>query len=279
LQKKIFLLLASSKDIEPQEPITIQDWNAALMASQALKDGIFKETNRVSSFSERASSNSLRPVDVEIARLRKQANPKAPPRPVTPSSDAVPNPSSVPSTLYWDIANARSLFQPRPEESVQGCLQRRIDLINEDENDWSRLQKMVEGADFAKADLSDKQLQRLFHKCFFLRRAYEIALLQMGKGKTWKGVCEETIEELNKIGIKTYTCFGSIQEMNRDFRRLELFPNPRRSSKAVKDVELFALFPEAHNMLLSWAKKNLETLNSETARQYLLEMVIPVCLE
>jgi hypothetical protein len=30
-QKKLFLLLASSKDIEPQEPITNQEWNAALI--------------------------------------------------------------------------------------------------------------------------------------------------------------------------------------------------------------------------------------------------------
>ena len=133
----------------------------------------------------------------------------------------------------------------------------------------------MEGGEFARADLSDKQLQRLLHKCFFLRRAYEISLFQMGKGKTWRGVCEETIEDINKTGIKTYTCYRSIQEMNRDFRRLELFPNPRRSSTSVQDVELFAVFPEAHNMLLSWAKKNLETLNSETARQYLLETVIP----
>jgi hypothetical protein len=42
-------------------------------------------------------------------------------------------------------------------------------------------------------------------------------------------------------------------------------------------VALFAVFPEAHNMLLSWGKKNLETLNSETARKYLLEVVIPFC--
>ncbi len=32
-------------------------------------------------------------------------------------------------------------------------------------------------------------------------------------------------------------------------------------------------------MLLSWGKKNLETLNSETARKYLLEVVIPFCKE
>jgi hypothetical protein len=38
-QKKLFLLLASSKDIEPKEPTTNQEWNAALTASQAIADG------------------------------------------------------------------------------------------------------------------------------------------------------------------------------------------------------------------------------------------------
>jgi hypothetical protein len=42
-------------------------------------------------------------------------------------------------------------------------------------------------------------------------------------------------------------------------------------------VQLFAIFSEANNMLMSWAKKNLQTLNLETARQYLLETVIPFC--
>jgi hypothetical protein len=44
-------------------------------------------------------------------------------------------------------------------------------------------------------------------------------------------------------------------------------------------VKLFAIFPEAQNMLVRWGKTNLQTLNSETARQYLLEIIIPFCQE
>ncbi len=90
-KKTFFLLLASSKEVEPQEPTTMEDWEAALMASQAVVDEIFEETIHISSFSERASSNSLGPVDIEIARLRKKAT-TAPPRPVTPTT--APRPSS-----------------------------------------------------------------------------------------------------------------------------------------------------------------------------------------
>jgi hypothetical protein len=247
-------------------------------------DEIVEETIHISSFSERALSQSLGPVDVEIARLRKKATP-VPPRPVTPtvdhrpSSDAPPIPSSVPSTSFWDSAKARSLFQPRPEESVPVCLQRRIDLLNGVYNNWSRLQEVLDDGEATESELSSHQRQRLLHKCLFLGHAYELALFRMNKGSNWANICEEATQDLNKIGIRTYTSSRVVQDMNRDFRKLELFQNPRRASKGIQDVALFAVFPEAHNMLLSWGKKNLETLNSETARKYLLEVVIPFCHE
>jgi hypothetical protein len=209
-EKKMFLLLASSKEVEPQEPTTMEDWEAALMASQAVVDEIFEETIPISSFSERALSNSLGPVDIEIARLRKKATP-APPRPVTPTTapppslDAPPIPSSVPSTSYWDSAKARSLFQPRPEESVPVCLQRRIDLLNGVYNDWETLKDVLDDGEAVESELSSNQRQRLFHKCLFLRHAYEVALFRMNKGSSWANVCEEAIQDLHKIGIKTYT--------------------------------------------------------------------------
>ncbi len=209
------------------------------MASQAIEDGIFEETIRVSSFSERASSNSLGPVDVEIARLRKQAKPKAPPRPVTPtaaslpSSDANPIPSSVPSTSYWDSSKARSLFQPRPEESVPVCLQRRIDLLDGVYNDWETLKDVLDDGEAVESELSSNQRQRLFHKCLFLRHAYEVALFRMNtESSTWSNVCEEAIQDLHKIGIKTYSSSRVVQDMNREFRKLELFQNPRQPGRA-----------------------------------------------
>jgi hypothetical protein len=102
----------------------------------------------------------------------------------------------------------------------------------------------------------------------------------MNKGETWAKVCEEAmIQNPNRIGIKTYISGRVVQEMNREFQKLELFQNPWCISKGIQDVALFDMFPEAHNMLLSWGKKNLETLNSETARKYLLEVIIPFCEE
>jgi hypothetical protein len=34
----------------------------------------------------------------------------------------------------------------------------------------------------------------------------------MDKGRTWGDICKQTIEDVNKMGIKTYACISSIQE-------------------------------------------------------------------
>jgi hypothetical protein len=111
-----------------------------LTASQAIVDSISSATIHVSSFSEHAVSWSLGPVDIEIVTLCKQTKPMAP-RPITPT--VAPPPSSldasIPSTSYWDSANAIKLFQPRPEEPVSVCLQHWIDLLNKVKKWWNEL--------------------------------------------------------------------------------------------------------------------------------------------
>lgn len=60
---------------------------------------------------------------------------------------------------------------------------------------------------------------------------------------------------------------------------MEGFANPIR--KRDYHIELFSLFPEAKNMFIRWckAKENMETLSLESARRFLLEEVIPYCID
>ena len=41
---------------------------------------------------------------------------------------------------------------------------------------------------------------------------------------------------------------------------------------------LFAHFPEARAMLVEWSKENIQLLNCESARAYVLNEIVPVCL-
>ncbi len=83
------------------------------------------------------------------------------------------------------------------------------------------------------------------------------------------------IDEIAKLEITTYSGVQTIRGLSQDFRKLDLLPNPRVSVKGFLGSNLFAIFPEARTLLLRWAKTNLETLNAETAQEYLLEEVIP----
>jgi hypothetical protein len=51
----------------------------------------------------------------------------------------------------------------------------------------------------------------------------------------------------------------------------------KNNMKSLTHVKLFAIFPEAHNMLVRWGKANLQTLNSETACQCLPEQFRIAC--
>jgi hypothetical protein len=113
-QKITFLFLASSKDTEPHEPKTKEDWKPALKVSQDIVDDTRRKSIRVSSFCERASSQSLGPVDVEITKLRQRTSHPSHPIPVSPP----PTLSSPPSTSYWDT-NHRTTTSKNENENVR----------------------------------------------------------------------------------------------------------------------------------------------------------------
>jgi hypothetical protein len=183
-------------------------------------------------------------------------NSTAPPPPIPPG--------------YWDSPQARDLFQPRPEEGVETCLWRRIELFNSVLNDWSRLNEVLEGDEDTVSRLTDHQKQRLTYKCMYLRLAYEKALLEMGRGVSWKKCTELALVEISRLGFSTFSRPRLLADMNQDFRSMELFSVAHGVSKGFQGSELFQIFPEARRMLLAWASNNLEKLNSETAREYLL---------
>jgi hypothetical protein len=72
--------------------------------------------------------------------------------------------------------------------------------------------------------------------------------------------------------------------MNSKLQKLELFQNPWRISKGIQDVAFFAVFPEAHNMLLSLGEKYFEMLDihhtfclDENILLYVIEQGYDLC--
>eukprot|EP00978_Attheya_sp_CCMP212_P032127 scaffold123909_cov56-Attheya_sp.AAC.1 len=200
--------------------------------------------------------------------------------PPSTTTEVIIHPKAVPEPpSYFDSPSARALFQPKPEETVIRCLQHRIDILSKVIDDWPNgMPELVDGQHDAFNEMNDTSKSRIYHKALYLRNAYIVALEIMGNGKSWRKACEQAIDSLAAVGIETYQRPGTICEFNQQFRQYKLF-EIKSSTKSVTHVQLLAVFPEAHNMLMSWAKNNLQTLNSETAREYLLEKVIPKCCE
>jgi hypothetical protein len=150
----------------------------------------------------------------------------------------------------WDSYQARKLFQPRPEESVEACLQRRVEVLNSVFNDWSNLDQVVEGYEETVSRLTESQKQKLVHKCVHLRTAYEKALLEMGSGLvTWTQCTESTLKETKQFGLTTFSRPRSVADMNQDFRNMEFFSVAHSINKGFQGSEPFQIFPEAKRML------------------------------
>ncbi len=143
-----FILLSSFKDTQPEEPTERKAWSQALELLEAIVESV-SQTVHIKTFREGSASETLTQTDLCIAQLRQQisfpqnnhSSPTSTGSPKSsnnqPSSDGSPDSSGTktrdssttllpPSASYCDSSEARSLFQPLPEETVTDCLQRRV---------------------------------------------------------------------------------------------------------------------------------------------------------
>ena len=159
----------------------------------------------VSTFKDRAERGELNEIDVAIAKIRndlvKTSGGLVPTNSTITATTISPSLGEVPTiSSYWENIATRELFKPAPDESAVDCLDRRIELFYQVENDCRLKADILEGGEEALEELNDIQKGKLGHDCRFLRKAYEIALVNLGKGDdqyTWLRCCEEAIKEIN----------------------------------------------------------------------------------
>jgi hypothetical protein len=91
--------------------------------------------------------------------------------------------------------------------------------------------------------------------------AYKKALFGMGSGLVSWTKCEESaVKETKRFGLTTFSRPCTVADMNQDFCSMEFFSVAHGNLKGFQGFELFQIFPEARQMLLVWAKENLERL-------------------
>jgi hypothetical protein len=226
--------------------------HVAKITNSSLRTGI------IPSFETRSiECISSHPIDKTIADHHRQ---NAPP-PITNitlstrtedniTSEAIPPRALTMPPGYFESHSARALFQPKPEETVLQCLQRRIDLLSTVIVDWPNgMPGILDGAHEAFDEMGDSSKCRVFNTALYLRNSYTAAVQVMGNGKSWEYAVEQAIDSLSAIGVETYHRSETIKEFHRQFRKYELF-EIKSSTKSVTYVKSFAIFPEANNMLL-----------------------------
>jgi len=123
---------------------------------------------------------------------------------------------------YFESHSARALFQPKPEETVLQCLQRRIDLLSTVIVDWPNgMPGILDGAHEAFDEMGDSSKCRVFNTALYLRNSYTAAVQVMGNGKSWEYAVEQAIDSLSAIGVETYHRSETIKEFHRQFRKYE----------------------------------------------------------
>ena len=180
--KRLFQLADDTIHLVDEE----YDWTP-IVSMNAL---IIEQPDRfIDSFSDRVKDRRLSRIDIKIASLTT----------VPSSSSAVPRPT------YWDSSVARKLFRPQPEQSVTECLEERIQSLQQAVNFIDKIDTVVELEEdqTVKEDFNDFQKQRLLHKCRYLQRAYEIAVVRVGTGDSWYSCCHDTVEIMALEGLAT----------------------------------------------------------------------------
>jgi hypothetical protein len=287
-----FILMASNSQKAPIELNEKEFWLSALNESRAVVKALPSSFPSFLSRSRLRGGRGLRDIDRRISIARQGIQVAATGQSQSQSKQTLLPDSATASTTtatsvgllcksstYWESPSAIRLFQPHPGESVFECLLRRIAAFQKIIDSWDDydISSVIDGGEVE--ELSRKEVHRLSVKCIYLSHSYQLALKFLGQGTmNFQACCEKAIEDLRSMGFRYFQRNRTVYNLNVEFRQLEIF-GIRHSTKTVTHIHLFAVFPEARDMLVKWAKTNLEMLNSETARQHILEEIIPAMMK
>jgi len=142
---------------------------------------------------------------------------------------------------YFDSTEAKSVFCPKEDETVQECIKRRIEFLSSiitDPDGYSRLLAVSDDEDAVQTrEPSLSQRHRMLHKAMILRLSYMYSLDMMDKGHSFKECCQKAIDELkHATSFELITDPNVVQRLNREFRENERFQPPFQRSRKTDKV-------------------------------------------
>jgi hypothetical protein len=157
---------------------------------------------------------------------------------------------------FWESTNARQLFAPFDDEHAILAVHRMV-------------KSCEEHAANATENYGDYAIKYLI-----LRKAYLFAL-ELMNGCSWRKCCTKALQVFSDSGFKTIKNCQTIMKWNRHFRVYKSLMPIR--SKQTKEFEpkLFSVYPEAKMAVNLYFSKNLETVNVDEFRSFLLDVALP----
>jgi hypothetical protein len=102
---------------------------------------------------------------------------------------------------YWKSTEAKKSFCPKPDETVEDALDRKIEALDNVMNEPGGYKLILPGDGDPDDHYKDHEKMTLIQKAMYLRAVYRVALEGMDTGWTWAECCEEAAFSLASIGF------------------------------------------------------------------------------
>jgi hypothetical protein len=155
---------------------------------------------------------------------------------------------------YWNSGDAKNLFRPSDNEHTIMTVHRLVKLCEQ---------------------RAAQQINTSFcNKYLLLRKSYVVALEKMNLS-SFRDCCSEAIRSFSEAGIATVSSPRTVMIWHRHFRVYHSLQKDATTATKEYQPKLFAVYPEARELINLYFSKDLETINVEAFRSHILDEVIP----
>jgi hypothetical protein len=183
-----------------------------------------------------------------------------------------------PSVNYWKSTSAANTFGFKYGDNVYNLLQKRVELLDRVPQLHAGYRQFVSNID--DEALSDKQRHHIENKCRYLRAAYNVALMTLGKDNTttWSiTCCQKAVDQMAEAGYKTTKSRRNVMDWNAEFRKDCKFPHPNPFiANGIRPLpRIFECFPSAELDAKAFIMKHFDHFTISLLEEEFRDTIIP----
>ena len=176
------------------------------------------------------------------------------------------------SFTYWESTEAKNLFRPLDDETVQKAIDNQIEALTEVHQQYNGYLDIIENIEeIDETELSDYQIWSIRQKSQFLALSLTFAKEHMNNW-TWEKCCQTAVEHMKQAGINHAKNACTIMEWYRNFCETRTF----MVSSAKHNLPPFLQQnPDICSSITTYTKEHLAELSIELLSEYIHETIVP----